>query len=133
MTFHLPNEFRIREGPYASDDSMADMGAFAVPMPVRFWNGMPIAPVLNIIAAAGEGWEHVSVSVAGQPRCPTWTEMDFVKGLFWDAQDCVAQLHVPEDVKINHHPYVLHLWRQQEVEWARPPDWMVGPKAKEPT
>lgn len=37
---------------------------------------------LTVIASAGEGWEHVSVSTP--VRCPTWDEMEFVKRMFFE-------------------------------------------------
>jgi hypothetical protein len=64
---------------------------------------------LRLIAAWGEGWEHVSVSLAD--RCPTWDEMQFVKEMFWRDEEAVMQLHPPKSTYINVHPYVLHLWR----------------------
>jgi len=40
------------------------------------------------------GWEHVSVSlVAGRDMTPTWTEMNWVKDLFWKEDETVVQFH----------------------------------------
>lgn len=86
---------------------------------------------LRTIASDGEGWEHVSVSLA--TRCPTWDEMCYVKSIFWDAEDCVIQYHPPESCYVNHHPYCLHLWRPVGKEIPQPPIWMVGPDAKQGT
>ena len=61
-------------------------------------------------------WEHVSVSVRGQNRCPTWDEMCFVKRLFWKPSETVIQFHPCESEYVNVHEYVLHLWRQVGVE-----------------
>lgn len=69
-----------------------------------------------------EGWEHVSIST--KRRIPNWTEMSFVKALFWGDEECVIQLHVPKGNHINNHPFVLHLWKPP-VEQPMPPDWMV--------
>ncbi len=130
MSFHVPNEFRVRQGPYASTDDMTDCGAFLIPMPVPLGTTHPLrGPVLRVIAGAGLGWEHVSVSVDGIGRTPTWLEMEHVARLFWDDEDCIAQLHVPRSQWVNMHPFTLHLWRQVGAEWAQPPSWMVGFKA----
>ena len=71
-----------------------------------------------------EGWEHVSVSCAD--RCPTWTEMDKVKKLFWRDDETVVQFHPRETVKINNHPYCLHLWKLAASEFVLPPSILVG-------
>jgi hypothetical protein len=86
---------------------------------------------LRIIASAGVensqfSWEHVSVSTS-RARTPTWAEMCQVKDLFWDEEDCVVQYHPPRSDYVNHHPYVLHLWRPIGVTLPRPPSIMVGP------
>lgn len=56
-------------------------------------------------------WEHVSVSILEQERCPTWEEMCFVKNFFWNEEDTVLQFHPPKSEYVNTHPYCLHLWR----------------------
>lgn len=126
MAFKVPNEHRLRSGLYGSDDSLTDGGAFMVPGPSLGPSVRPNGRLLRVIAGVGFGWEHVSVSVDAEQRCPTWEEMDHVKRMFWDDSDCVAQLHVPRSDWINMHPYTLHLWRQVGHEWARPASWMVG-------
>lgn len=67
-----PNQFRIRNGRLASDDSFGACGAFEVPFESN---------TLSVISTDGLGvydqngvqWEHVSVSLA--KRCPNWREM----------------------------------------------------------
>ena len=66
--------------------------------------------ILNIQASDGFGWEHVSVSL-NKNRCPTWEEMNYVKDLFWDNEDCVIQYHPPKSNYVNNHNWCLHLWR----------------------
>ena len=119
MTFQVPNQYRVKSGRMASDDSMPDCGAFFVPNKLA-----RSGPPLRVIAAAGDGWEHVSVSLPN--RCPSWEEMAYIKGLFWSDDMCVMQLHPPRSEHINNHPYCLHLWRPLEREIPRPPGWMVG-------
>lgn len=81
---------------------------------------------LNCIATAGEGWDHVSVSVEG--RCPTWAEMSHVYSLFAEPNETWMQLHVPASQHVNCHPYCLHIWRPQRKAIITPPAVMVGPK-----
>jgi hypothetical protein len=79
---------------------------------------------LNIIAAVGLGWDHVSVS--REDRCPTWEEMEYVKHRFFQGHEVAVQFHVPACDHINQHPFCLHLWRPTEVKLPRPPGFMVG-------
>jgi hypothetical protein len=81
-----------------------------------------------VIASDGLLWEHVSVSIYGEDRTPTWAEMCFVKSLFWDDGDCVMQLHPPSNEYINNHSFCLHLWRPTHVDIPMPPSIMVGVK-----
>lgn len=96
-----------------------DFGMFKIPG--------PCAAPLAVIVSAGDSWDHVSVSLKN--RCPNWSEMSFVKDLFFDETETVMQLHVPADDHVNCHPYCLHLWRPHHAEIPRPEAWMVGPKA----
>ena len=98
-------------------------GAFAIP-----GKETPTAAFLRVIASDGMGWEHVSVSVFGEDRCPTWEEMEFVCRLFWNTDECVMQLHPPRSEWINQHKYCLHLWKPTTpgVSITRPPKNLVG-------
>lgn len=130
MSFHVPNKFRVRSGPFGSDESYGNNGAFFVSMP------RATAP-LKVIASdglgwdasdiPGEPWEHVSVSLPN--RCPTWEEMSFIKGTFWDDGDCVVQFHPPRSEYVNNHPFCLHLWRPTGHDIPTPPAILVGIKA----
>lgn len=91
-------------------------GAFFVPSPVD-------GQLLKVIASAGQGWDHVSVS--RRNRCPNWTEMEAIKRLFFRADETAMQLHVPPADHINQHPNCLHLWRPQEVAIPMPPSEFV--------
>jgi hypothetical protein len=90
-------------------------GAFMIPYRGR---------VLKIISGCGDGWDHVSVSLT--TRCPSWREMCFVKDLFFAPDECVIQFHPPESEYVNHHPYVLHLWRPWNFTINLPPKWMIA-------
>lgn len=81
----------------------------------------------DLAGLSGPAWEHVSVSADSRP--PNWTEMSYVKGLFWDEEDCVIQFHPPRSDYVNAHPYCLHLWRPVGIEIPRPPYITVGPKS----
>jgi hypothetical protein len=84
--------------------------------------------VLRVIFSAALGWDHVSVAVMGQRRCPTWEEMCVVKGLFWPPETAVMQLHPPASTYVNVHQYCLHLWAPNGATAAipLPPSIMVG-------
>lgn len=85
---------------------------------------------LRVIAAAGEGWDHVSVS--RKKRCPNWAEMSQVKALFFYPREMAIQFHVPEDQHINFHPFTLHLWRPWGRQIDLPPPEFVGPDNLDP-
>jgi hypothetical protein len=87
--------------------------------------------MLQIVASDGRGWDHVSVSLP--TRCPTWSEMCWVKNLFFLPTEVAMQLHVAEADHISFHSCCLHLWRPQaygEVaaimeQWGAECDWKV--------
>ncbi len=112
---------RVRHGPYGTRDADGFTGAFVV-------QG-PCGAQLSIIASEGTRdipWEHVSVSTAR--RIPNWTEMCFVKDLFWQDEECVVQYHPPKSAYVCNHPYVLHLWRYKTKPFPMPPSIAVGIK-----
>ncbi len=125
VSFHVPEKFRVRSGRLATTVQDGNNGAFAIPAsPSR---GLRMA--LWTIASDGEGWDHVSVSTP--VRCPTWEEMCVIKGVFWDDEDCVMQLHPPRSDYVNMHPFCLHLWRPTgAAQIPMPPSWMVGYKTE---
>ena len=99
-------------------------GAFAIVI-----NGMKV----KIIASDQEGWQHVSVSLHDQPNMtPSWSIMNLVKGLFWNDDEAVMQLHPPKSDYINNHPGCLHLWRPLNEKIPMPPWQMVGVKEECP-
>lgn len=86
-----------------------------------------------VIASSGQEqlpWEHVSARARDYKgeRTPTWTEMCWIKDLFWDDEECVVQFHPPKSDYVNNHPHVLHLWKPTNIEMPRPPSIMVGIK-----
>lgn len=111
MSFHVPEKYRVTSGPLGSDARLGNNGLFE-------WRKF------TIIASDQLGWEHVSVSLP--TRCPTWEEMCRVKNLFWDAEDCVMQLHPPRTIHVNNHNFCLHLWRPIGVDIPMPAPALVG-------
>ncbi len=86
----------------------------------------PTGRRLYCIASDGRGWEHVSVSIPGEPHCPSWEDMAYVKDQFWLPVECAVQFHPPKDKYVNTHPYVLHIWRPLECEIPVPGRELVG-------
>lgn len=111
MAFHVPEKYRVTSGLMASDARHGNNGMFQ-------WRNF------TIVASDQLGWQHVSVSLP--TRCPTWEEMCRIKGMFWDAEDCVMQLHPPKSLHVNNHNFCLHLWRPIGVEIPMPGVELVG-------
>ena len=116
------NQYRVRRGYLASDNSYEFCGLFQIPFE-------PTGSILTVIASDGSDWdrermgsqvwEHVSVSLG--KRCPVWSEMDFIKKTFWADDETVVQFHVPKQSHIDLHPFCLHLWRPTDADFPRPP------------
>lgn len=79
-----------------------------------------------VIASSGFGWDHVSVSRTD--RCPYWSEMSYIKSLFFKEDEVVMQLFVAVKDHINHHPYCLHMWSPLDQDIPTPPEFMIGSK-----
>lgn len=80
---------------------------------------------LRIVASAGGGWDHVSVS--RRNRCPNWIEMEQVKRLFFADDETAMQLHVRPADHLSLHPNCLHLWRPNDGrDIPLPPAAMVA-------
>jgi hypothetical protein len=117
--FHVPNRYRVTRGQYGSDNSYGNNGAFIINRG---------RTTFVIIASDGDFWEHVSVHCVteGKDRTPTWPEMCFVKGIFWDEEDCVIQYHPAKSEYVNMHKHTLHLWRPVGQIIPIPDKIMVG-------
>lgn len=118
MTFRVPENLRVRRGPYASSEEFGRNGMFML---------MHKGLELKMVCSDQLGWDHVSVTI-NRPRCPSWEIMCFVKDLFWTPDDTVVQFHPRAEEYVNHHPHCLHLWRKQNEIVELPPSFMVGPK-----
>lgn len=119
----LLEQHRLKTGQFGTEAAHGFNGYFEL-------QG-PCGERLRIVASTAklpqaEGWEHVSVST--KRRIPNWTEMCFVKDLFWDEEECVVQYHPPRSDYVNNHPHTLHLWRHIDQPFPRPPSIMVGVK-----
>jgi len=122
--FHVPEQWRIRNGPIGTDESHGCNGAFMMPI-----NGTAMA---HIIASDGGGWQHVSISITSdRGRCPTWDEMAFIARMFWDDDDVLVQYRPAKRDYVNCHPYTLHWWRPMNESVPTPPSIFVGPKRDE--
>lgn len=82
---------------------------------------------LQVMCGCGEDWDHVSVSVKG--RCPTWDEMHWIRGLFFEPGETVIQIDPPKDHYINYHKHTLHMWRHWRQEILLPPAKFIAPIA----
>lgn len=122
LVFHVPECYRILDGPMGSTAAYGNNGAFLLPAQIP-------GRALWVIASDGMAWEHVSVHVANARNkvfVPCWLEMCYVKNLFYDEEDVVMQLHPRQSEYVNTHPYVLHLWRPTTQEIPTPPGALVG-------
>jgi hypothetical protein len=124
MRDKVPDRLEKARLPEMSDPRWGMTGAFMLMGP----RGAELRIIANDASHPdAQGWEHVSVSTA--QRCPNWTEMCFVKDLFWGEDELVIQYHVPISEHINNHPYVLHMWRDTLHPHPRmPPSIAVGIK-----
>lgn len=108
-----------------SADVIAFFGSVGDHETGAFWIRSPIDRVpMRVLASAGEGWDHVSVS--RHNRCPNWPEMEHVKRLFFRPDEVCMQLHVAVEDHISIHPNCLHIWRPHAASIPLPPKWMVG-------
>lgn len=122
--FKVPETNRVTVGQFASTKEDGNNGVFIFMFGVQ---GIKWKRALICIASDGDGWDHVSVrvEVLGKSQTPTWDDMNLIKKYFWDKDDCVMQLHPPEEDYVNMHENVLHLWKPQNAEIPRPPKEMV--------
>jgi len=120
---------KLEDGRFLSGDYRSQFGdphgAFRITGPI----GTDLVILSSGTGDMAKGWEHVSVST--KYRIPNWTEMSFVKDLFWREDECVVQYHPPKSDYVNYHPHCLHLWRPLNAEMPMPPSLFVGPKEEE--
>lgn len=113
--------YRCKEKPFVSEEGQA-VGLFYIPYKSH--------KLMVIICHGGDtGWDHVSVSLKNRP--PNWSEMCFVKKLFFDEEETVVQFHPKKSEYVNNHPHCLHLWRSTKAEHELPPFILTGIKRME--
>lgn len=64
-----------------------------------------------------DGWEHVSIQLLVN-RLPKWSEMCYIKDLFWDPEEEVVQIH-PKKSQYVDITEALHLWRPVNGDWSK--------------
>ena len=95
----------------------ADYGWFEIPG--------PCGVKLYAMASPKDGdWYHVSISKL--KHCPNWTEMCFIKDLFFEDEDVVVQFHPKKSEYVNNAKNCLHLWKWNGGEFPTPPADLVG-------
>jgi hypothetical protein len=109
MPLQPANEFRIRHGRYASDDSYDSNGYFLIPFKSEY--------LLCLISDSG-GWDHVNISLPH--RTPNWDEIEHVRDMFFDAADTVVIFSPPRLFPFTSNPYHIHLWRKQGHRFELP-------------
>jgi len=125
--FKVPEKYRMRISPrdeYYTSASDGNNGAFKLVYKNK--NGKKIK--IFVIASDGMNWEHVSVSITDKKRCPNWSEMCFIKSMFWSSEDVVIQYHPAESEYVSFHDYCLHMWRPINQDFPAPNHLMVAPK-----
>lgn len=76
--------------------------------------------ILDVIASSFIGWEHVSMVVIKSDwntRQPTYDEMVFVKGLFWNEHEICIEVHPKKSEYVNIHSDCLHLWKSVDEDY----------------
>lgn len=118
---HL-NEFRYvdQELRFSGITGHPNFGIFIIP------SVQDRRPVKVIFSRGFYGWDHVSISKQKHP--PSWKEMCWIKGLFFDDEEVVIQLHPAKSEWISNHDNCLHLWRPVVAVVPLPPPELVGVK-----
>ena len=79
-----------------------------------------------VIWSYAAGWEHVSVAPFAKRITPEWSDMCKVKGIFWNDDEAVIQIHPKKVDYVNNVENCLHLWRCTYKETPLPPSCLVG-------
>lgn len=127
--FKVPEQYRVTTGIMGSTKAYGTQGVFIIPVPEVEDN----VKYYQVIASSGLGWEHVSVTLIDDRKCPvsvmpSWEDMCSLKDEFWDDMDCVVQFHPPKSEYVNNHRFCLHLWRPTNQVLPMPDSILVGLK-----
>ena len=71
--------------------------------------------MLEIITSVQFGWEHLSMVIITpdlDTRIPTYEEMVFAKGLFWEENEICIEVHPKKSEYVNINPDCLHIWKR---------------------
>lgn len=79
-----------------------------------------------IIVSWEGGWEHASVMPLRRSYTPSWEDMSMLKGIIWNEEEAVIQVHPPKSQYVNNVGNCLHLWRCYYREMVLPPSCFVG-------
>ena len=135
--FHVPNQFRVREGKLGTKDDAGNNGMFVMQerptSNAHYHGGNTRQPrYLLVFASDVGGWEWVSVHAEDanhKKHTPRWDEMQTMKELFWDISDVVVQFHPAKDKYVNVSTNTLSMWRLRDG-WEdflpMPPKELVG-------
>lgn len=74
---------------------------------------------LGVVAACGDGWDHVVVSYIG--RTPVYQEMKLIKRLCFEDWEWAYEVHPPVSEYISIHHNALHIWMPHDGVWRPPP------------
>lgn len=124
--FRKLEKYRVTNHPIYGTKKRDTHGLFVVPFEGEHLQCLSSGVPDSGMTAEVQRWEHVSVSVHGVDRCPTWGEMCHVKALFWDANEVVVQYHPAEKDYVNNHNFVLHLWKHTDKPFITPPSIAAG-------
>lgn len=109
------NQYRVKLWGMYGDNSN---GKFIIPRKNK-------SGYYQVIASDGLDWDHVSISLLDSQknpieRCLRWEEMCEIKEMFFLNTETVVQIHPKKEDYINDHPYVLHLWRPNNMSMPLP-------------
>lgn len=114
--FKAPEDHRVRVGNMRTTEEHGNNGVF------KIIEGYRSEVQIVCIASDQNGWENVSVAVKknGKTISPTHGQMQKVKELFWEAEDCVMQFYPPKSQSPKKGSKILYLWRKAGENFAVP-------------
>jgi hypothetical protein len=137
MPVKIPNPFRLTEANQKSkqylgaaistmltDHLAGANGYFFIPR-----EGKPQSMYYLCRLTTADGWHCLALNIPTEGRTPTWEEMHYVKGFFFDPTDVVLQFTDPEGgVYLRGNTYWLTLWVKEGGSYAELPPIFEGQK-----